>query len=74
MSQGLTPLKGLCPLFSEPTKLFVFLSVQLFSNEVTDFQGEGYVFFFGKFLEPLIQGLFQNNVATWISGWRTFVS
>ena len=49
MRQGLISLKGPRPLFSEPTKLFVFLSVQGFSNEVTDFQGEGYLFFFGKF-------------------------
>ena len=64
MRHGLVSLKYVSPLFSELTKLFVFPSVQRFSNEVTDFQGEGYVFFFGKFPEPLIQGLFQNNVDT----------
>ena len=70
MRQGLITLKGARTLFSKPPKLFVFLSVQRFSNEVADFQGEGYVFFFGNFPDPLIQGPFRNNVDTWISGWH----
>ena len=74
MRQGLISLKGVRPFFSEPPKLFVFLGFQRFSNEVSNLKGEGYVFFFGELLDPLIQGLFQNNVDTWIPGWRTFVS
>ena len=74
MCQTLFSLKGSCPLFCEPTKLFVLLSFERFSNKVPDLKGEGYMFFPGELPDLLLQRLFQNNVDTWIPGWPICIS